>query len=36
MLQAHAILDEMLHNGYIVDTNKSSIIAPLKLLETKS
>ncbi len=30
---AYAIIDEMVANGWVVDTQKSSIIAPLKLLE---
>lgn len=30
---AYAIIDEMVANGWVVDTQKSSIVAPLKLLE---
>eukprot|EP00890_Picochlorum_soloecismus_P000399 jgi/Picsp_1/135/NSC_00134-R1_protein len=30
---AHAIIDEMLYNGIIMDVNKSSVLAPLRLLE---
>lgn len=32
-LQVHFILDEMLSNGFIVETNKTNILAPLHLLE---
>ena len=32
-IQAHAIIDEMLYNGFRVDANKSSVLAPLRLLE---
>lgn len=31
--QAHFIVDEMLMNGCIVDTNKQNILAPIQLLE---
>ena len=33
MLQAHYILDEMMMNGTIVETNKQNILAPIHLLE---
>ena len=32
-LQAHFIVDEMLINGCIVDTNKQNILTPVQLLE---
>ena len=32
-LQAHFILDEMVMNGNIVETNKTNILAPLSLME---
>lgn len=32
-LQAHYLLEEMLSNGYIVETNKAAILAPIELLE---
>jgi AP-4 complex subunit sigma-1 len=32
--QVHYIVDEMLLNGCIVDTNKQSILEPVQLLET--
>ena len=32
-LQAYFILDEMLMNGYVVESNKSNILAPIELLE---
>jgi hypothetical protein len=31
--QVHYILDEMLLNGCIVDTNKQNILEPVQLLE---
>eukprot|EP00894_Picocystis_sp_ML_P002775 jgi/Pico_ML_1/53292/g3864.t1 len=31
--KAHFILDEMLVNGYIVETNKANILQPLALLD---
>lgn len=31
--QAHFILDEMLSNGIIVESNKSHVLAPINLLE---
>ncbi len=31
--QAHFIVDEMLMNGCIVETNKQNILAPIQLLE---
>ena len=34
--QAHFIVDEMLMNGSIVETNKQSILAPIQLLEKAS
>jgi AP-4 complex subunit sigma-1 len=33
LLQAHYILDEMVMNGSIVETNKANILTPLALLE---
>ena len=33
ILQAHFIVDEMLMNGCIVETNKQNILAPVQLLE---
>ena len=35
-MQAHYILDEMLMNGAIVETNKQNILAPIHLLEKAS
>ena len=32
-MQAHFIVDEMLMNGAIVETNKQNILAPIQLLE---
>lgn len=32
-VQAYAIIDEMVGNGWVIDSNKSSILAPLKLME---
>ena len=32
-LQAHFIVDEMLMNGCIVDTNKQNVLAPVQLLD---
>ena len=32
-VQAHFIVDEMLMNGCIVETNKQNILAPVQLLE---
>ena len=32
--QVHYIMDEMLLNGCIVDTNKANILEPVQLLET--
>lgn len=33
LLQAHFIVDEMLMNGCIVETNKQNVLAPVQLLE---
>ncbi len=32
--KAHFILDEMLVNGYIVETNKANVLQPLALLDS--
>jgi len=32
--KAHIILDEMIVNGCIVETNKKNILGPLQILET--
>ena len=32
-LQAHFIVDEMLMNGCIVETNKQNVLAPVQLLD---
>jgi AP-4 complex subunit sigma-1 len=34
--KAHFILDEMVMNGYIVETNKISILKPIHLMEKAS
>lgn len=34
--KAHFILDEMVMNGYIVETNKISILKPIHLMEKSS
>jgi len=34
--EVHFILDEMVMNGYIVDTNKANVLRPLDLLEKES
>lgn len=34
--QVHYIMDEMLMNGCIVDTNKQNILEPVQLLENVS
>lgn len=34
--EVHFILDEMVMNGYIIDTNKSNLLRPLDLLEKES
>jgi AP-4 complex subunit sigma-1 len=34
LIQVHYIMDEMLLNGCIVDTNKANILEPVQLLET--
>lgn len=33
LLQAHFILDEMLSNGCVVETNKHNVLAPIQLLD---
>lgn len=33
VLQAHFIVDEMLMNGCIVETNKQNVLAPVQLLD---
>ncbi len=33
VLQAHFIVDEMLMNGRIVETNKQNVLAPVQLLD---
>jgi AP-4 complex subunit sigma-1 len=35
-IQVHYIMDEMLLNGCIVDTNKTNILEPVQLLENVS
>ena len=32
-LQAHFVLDEMLCNGCVVETNKTNVLLPVQLLE---
>uniref|UniRef100_A0A7S4W4M2 AP complex subunit sigma n=1 Tax=Ditylum brightwellii TaxID=49249 RepID=A0A7S4W4M2_9STRA len=34
--QVHFLLDEMVMNGYVLDTNKSNILRPLDLIERES
>eukprot|EP00540_Astrosyne_radiata_P019192 CAMPEP_0116845448 /NCGR_PEP_ID=MMETSP0418-20121206/13272_1 /TAXON_ID=1158023 /ORGANISM="Astrosyne radiata, Strain 13vi08-1A" /LENGTH=160 /DNA_ID=CAMNT_0004476559 /DNA_START=89 /DNA_END=571 /DNA_ORIENTATION=+ len=34
--QVHFLLDEMVMNGYIVETNKSNVLRPLDLMERES
>lgn len=34
--RAHMILDEMVMNGHIVETNKSRILAPIAVMEKSS
>jgi len=34
--QVHFLLDEMVMNGYIVETNKSNILRPIDLMERES
>lgn len=34
--QVHFLLDEMVMNGYIVETNKSNILKPIDLMERES
>jgi AP-4 complex subunit sigma-1 len=31
--KAHYILDEMLMNGHIIETSKSNVLAPVKLMD---
>lgn len=33
LCQVHYIMDEMLLNGYIADTNKANILEPVQLLD---
>jgi AP-4 complex subunit sigma-1 len=33
VVQAHFILDEMLMNGCIVETNKANVLLPVQLLD---
>ncbi len=33
--KVHMIIDEMVMNGYIVETNKTAALAPLHVLEQK-
>jgi AP-4 complex subunit sigma-1 len=33
---AYGIIEEMVGNGWVIDTNKQSVLAPLKLLERSS
>ena len=34
--KAHMLVDEMVTNGYIVETNKSAAMAPLYVLQEKT
>lgn len=34
--QVHFLLDEMVQNGYIVETNKANILRPIDLMERES
>ena len=34
--KAHYILDEMIMNGHIIETNKANILAPVKLMDKLS
>lgn len=34
--QVHFILDEMVMNGYIIDTNKNNILRPLSLMDKEA
>ena len=34
--RAHMILDEMIMNGYIVETNRSRVLAPIAVLDKSS
>jgi AP-4 complex subunit sigma-1 len=31
--KAHFIVDEMISNGYVVETNKTKILEPVQILE---
>ena len=34
--QVHYILDEMVMNGFIIDTNKNNILRPLSLMDKEA
>ncbi|KAL9180142.1 hypothetical protein ACHAXT_008112 [Thalassiosira profunda] len=34
--QVHFLLDEMVQNGYVVETNKSNVLRPIDLIERES
>ena len=34
--QVHFLLDEMVMNGYIVETNKSNVLRPIDLMDRES
>jgi len=34
--QVHFLLDEMVQNGYIVETNKANILRPIDLMEREA
>jgi len=34
--QVHFLLDEMVMNGYIIETNKMNVLRPLDLMERES
>merc|ERR1712161_172342 len=34
--QVHFLVDEMVQNGYIVDTNKSNVLRPIDLIDRES
>ncbi len=34
--QVHFLLDEMVMNGYVVETNKSNILRPIDLMDRES
>lgn len=36
LLQVHFLLDEMVMNGYVVETNKSNILRPIDLMDRES